>query len=160
MTDKQIIIDGIDVSKCCWCDFEPDTEPYCRINDGEDLGCEENSNCYFKQLKRKEQRIVDLNKMVEAKEQECEELKQWKKGAESLFKAQIDNTDKIINQYKQALDEIKEIAEEQVPYLNIGEAKTMIEIEYDYAGAICNLEQRMDKILQKISKCEEVITKT
>lgn len=52
---KKIIIDGVDVSGCCWCNFEPDTEPYCEINDGEDLGCEDNPNCYYKQLKRKEQ---------------------------------------------------------------------------------------------------------
>ena len=59
------------------------------------------------------------------------------------------------NKLKQTLAEIKEIAEEQIPYLNISEAKTMIEIEYDYAGAICNLEQRMYKILQKISEVED-----
>lgn len=57
MADKEIIIDGVDVSECCWCDSEPNTEPYCRINDGEDLNCEENPNCYFKQLKRAEQKL-------------------------------------------------------------------------------------------------------
>ena len=57
---EEIIIDGVDVTKCCWCDFEPDTEPYCRINDGEDLDCESNSDCYFKQLKRKEQECKKL----------------------------------------------------------------------------------------------------
>ena len=50
---------------------------------------------------------------------------------------------------KQTLAEIKEIAKEQIPYPNFGEVKTMIEIEYDYAGKIYNLEQRMYKILQK-----------
>lgn len=39
------IINGVDVSECCWCDFEPNTEPYCWINDGEDLICNENHNC-------------------------------------------------------------------------------------------------------------------
>ena len=53
----------------------------------------------------------ELEEKLSRKEQECEELKQWKKGAENLFKAQIDNPDKIINQYKQTLVEIKEIAE-------------------------------------------------
>lgn len=44
---------------------------------------------------------------LQIKEQECEELKQWKKDAENLFKTQTDNADKIINRYKQVLNEIK-----------------------------------------------------
>ena len=62
MIDKkeEIIIDGVDVSKCCWCDFESDTEPYCRINDGEDLSCEDNSDCYYKQLKQAEQKLEKI----------------------------------------------------------------------------------------------------
>ena len=135
MTDKQI-------KKYC--------EGLCALCD--EFGIYNEEPCIYKIANELEEKLL-------RKEQECEELKQWKKGAESLFKAQIDNTDKIINQYKQALDEMKKIAKEQVPYLNIGEAKTMIEIEYNYAGAICNLEQRIHKILQKISECEEVITK-
>ena len=51
--------------------------------------------------------LICISKYRE-KEQECEELKQWKKGVENLFKAQIDNTDKITNRYKQALDEIRQ----------------------------------------------------
>ena len=53
-------------------------------------------------------KIKDLQEQLKRKEEECEELKQWKKGAENLFKAQIDNTDKITNRYKQALDEIRQ----------------------------------------------------
>lgn len=53
-------------------------------------------------------RISSLQEQLKRKEQECEELKQWKKGAENLFKAQIDNADKITNKYKQALDEIRQ----------------------------------------------------
>ena len=73
--------------------------------------------------------IIALGEQLKAKEQECEKLK-----------AEIKKQ--------------KEITKEQMPCLNIAEAKTMIEIEYDYAGAICNLEQRMSKIQQKISECE------
>ena len=50
---------------------------------------------------------LELTKQLEEKEQECEELKQWKKDAENLFRTQTDNADKIINRYKQALDEIE-----------------------------------------------------
>lgn len=106
MADKEII-DGIDVSGCEYC--VKMTKYRCIIQrDVYKYLCKENPNCYFKQLKRKEQ----------------------------------------------ALTEIKEIAEEQIPYLNIDKAKTITEVEYDYADKIYNLEQRMYKILQKISECE------
>lgn len=52
-----------------------------------------------------------LKKQLQSKEQECEELKQWEKDAENLFKTQTDNADKIINRYKQALDEIEEMTD-------------------------------------------------
>lgn len=65
MTDKQVIIDGVNITGCAWCDFEPDAEPYCRINDGEDLGCEDNPNCYFKQLARKTQECEELKKELD-----------------------------------------------------------------------------------------------
>lgn len=71
MTDKQIIIDGVDVSGCKH--FEnADQEMCCELTCCG--GCR-GIDCYYKQLKRKEQRIVKLNKTIEAKEQECEELK-------------------------------------------------------------------------------------
>ena len=87
-------------------------------------GCEQ---AYHDQLEIDVERATkELEEKLQAKEQECEKL-------------------------KQTLAEIKEIAKEQIPYPNFGEVKTMIEIEYDYAGKIYNLEQRMYKILQKIS---------
>lgn len=82
MTEK-IIIDGVDVSKCCWCDFEPNTEPYCRINDGEDLDCEDNPDCNFKKLKRAEQKLQD-------KEQECEEFGETLDEIEKLAKENVE----------------------------------------------------------------------
>lgn len=63
-------------------------------------------------LKQKKCPIYKLKQQLQEKEQECEELKQWKKDAENLFRTQTDNADKIINRYKQALDEIEEIAKQ------------------------------------------------
>ena len=58
MTDKEIIIDGIDVSKCEYC--LKMTKYRCSIQrDVYKCLCEENPNCYFKQLKRKE-RALDI----------------------------------------------------------------------------------------------------
>ena len=67
MTDKQIIIDGVDVSGCCQYmprhmeDYDIDTLDYCRYHfkPCKDVDVK---YCYYKQLARKEQ--------------ECERLKQ------------------------------------------------------------------------------------
>jgi predicted RNase H-like nuclease (RuvC/YqgF family) len=84
--DKQIIIDGVDVTQCGFfskvegkqtnvCYIMPchelETEKFIGY-----LGCSENLNCYYKQLKKAMNQIVDLNKKVETKEQECEKLKE------------------------------------------------------------------------------------
>ena len=57
MTDKEIIIDGVDVSECehqyykkCKIDYEEWNNEIIRYNE-----CQNNPNCHFKQLKRKEQ---------------------------------------------------------------------------------------------------------
>ena len=95
MTDKQIIIDGVDVSKCghyhygkCEIDYDEWNNEIIRYNE-----CQNNPNCYYKQLKREKQecqqamdnyvqldlqRVKEYNELVDlykAKEQECEELK-------------------------------------------------------------------------------------
>lgn len=107
MTDKkEIIIDGVDVSKCyrfsrktgyCEGAFKPEELPFC-----------ENFDCYFKQRKRKEQECEELIKeKAEIKKylgisdktiiQRLEELQEFKD------KLKISEYN-----YKQALDEIEE----------------------------------------------------
>lgn len=60
MTNKQIIIDGVDVSKCEFLKY-----------DGIGCGIDENycrgANCYFKQLKRKEQECEKLKARLKPK---------------------------------------------------------------------------------------------
>ena len=91
MTDKQIIIDDVDVSGCkhyknrtCIADYCLTDMPF-----GE-AKCELNPNCYYKQLQREKQnsqeardvaikefnRAEELKTLLKRKEQECEELKQ------------------------------------------------------------------------------------
>jgi hypothetical protein len=67
MADKEIIIDGFDVSECEHYHYEK-----CEINyeewNGEIIRCYEctdNPNCYFKQLKRKEKECEGLKKQHE-----------------------------------------------------------------------------------------------
>ena len=103
MTDKQIIIDGVDVSKCeYWSGSELG---YCNIglwaNDGTHI-CECEIDCLYKQLKRKEK--------------ECEELKKAEEydSRYNDMQAEIDCGNAIVEKYHKCLIEIKEIIEQCV----------------------------------------------
>ena len=69
MTDKQIIIDGVDVSGCCQYmprymeDYDIDTLDYCRYHfkPCKDVDVK---YCYYKQLKRKEQEYNELMEKI------------------------------------------------------------------------------------------------
>lgn len=96
MTDKEIIIDGVNVAECKYHSSTPSSE-LCYMKGNK---CNDNPNCYYKQLKRKTQ--------------ECEELK---KKFKNLFG--IDNeecwTVAFLNdenaRYKQALKQIEKECE-------------------------------------------------
>lgn len=113
MTDKKIIIDGVDVVECkfrCYIDR-------CMANTCITTACKDSPNCYYKQLQRKEQ--------------ECEELKKYKDVVNKLAGMQIilTNKDKMpelyenakdlkLDCYKQTLEKIEEFVEpiyEQIP---------------------------------------------
>ena len=69
MTDKQIIIDGIDVSGCdCYCDGKCLCE-YNEINRKiiRYYSCNKFPNCYYKQLKAKEQECEEFRKANDEK---------------------------------------------------------------------------------------------
>lgn len=63
MTDKQIIINGIDVSKC---EYYGKYSTYCRID--EEL-CSGNPDCHFKQLARAKEEIEKLKAQIENEKQ-------------------------------------------------------------------------------------------
>lgn len=95
MTDKQII-DGVDISKCIY--FRMNNKmPLCKAcNSG--VGspyCEYHNDCYYKQLKRKEQ--------------ECEQEKTLKEMYFTYYKAKHSDIKGKLFSYKQTLIEIKEI---------------------------------------------------
>ena len=102
MTDKQIIIDGVDVADCEHinaCDKKMkcvilqddicETNPYC-----------EGFNCYYKQLKRKEQECEEL------KESNISLIKDWEEKKNLAYEIACKN-----EKLKQTLTEIKKIAE-------------------------------------------------
>ena len=107
MTNKQIIIDGVDVSGCCQYmprymeDYDIDTLDYCRYHfkPCKDVDVK---YCYFKQLKRKEQ--------------ECERLKDELStyGATGICETCTEKSVLQNDKYIKALREIKEIAEENI----------------------------------------------
>ena len=168
MTDKQIIIDGVEVSGCAYLDNIDFDElclmlssPYeCQVN------CSNKPNCYYKQLKRKEQelqeamdnyvqldlqRVKEYNELVDlykAKDQECEELQN--KFLELNGKSYSNSLE--LDQLKQTLTKIKEIAEHCIKQdicttCDYSE-KCHIEDEEISTYDVCKL------ILQKISECE------
>ena len=153
MTENKLIIDGVDVSKCehlyrgidclAHIDFSECCEGY-----NPSYGYCPNTDCYYKQLARKEQ--------------ECEELKEDIERWKSNFNGKVSAIEELLQQLDQfkvkniknskTLTEIKEIAEIEI------ECKTY-EIENDcFNETRCKaLNEHIDfikQILQKISECE------
>ena len=143
MTDEQIIIDGCDVSKC---EFYNKDDKTCReVNGNYDTDiCEfdkcENSNCVYKQLKRKEQ--------------ECEELKEDEK---SLLNV-IDDLQKTKNEWQekyndlgQDFDQLKRQHESDKGLItSTGKMNYQLIQEYD---KIKNCLTEIKKIAEKAAKC-------
>lgn len=99
MTDKEIVIDGVDVSGCLFyqSNFEEDYDikikHFCS-NWHNSCESSNNSNCYFKQLKRKEQ--------------ECDELKEELARIEEDLKYQcVDCMNIKSDRYRKGLEEIE-----------------------------------------------------
>lgn len=96
MTNKKEIIDGVNVSECIFHSVTTMGHAgynYCKCSE---CACECHNDCYYKQLKRKEQ--------------ECEELKRVKdnffKHAEISHEAVL-NKNKIIDEQEKQLDQLK-----------------------------------------------------
>lgn len=114
-----------------------------RVTDGK---CSDLQDCEFKyiaELKAENERLK-------------EEILKWQKAYSRQYQI---NENKGYNkkeeQYRQTLQEVKAIAEAPKPFIDFSETKTATEVEYDYA-AICNeLELRLHKVLELITKAEE-----
>lgn len=125
MTNKQIIIDNVDVNGCEFYNKVIGEDAYCNIDEEHLCTCISYDNCYYKQLKRKEQ--------------ECEELKDLNTRLDNQRETYWKGYQKL----EQTLIEIKEIAENgkrfAERYMVTGEQKANV---LTYANAI----------LQKISE--------
>ena len=89
MTDEQKIIDGVDVRGCEFCDWKGSNIPQCRIRLASFETTCKGYNCYYKQLKHKEQEceelksdLTDLSKTIDCKNETIltfkEQLAQFK----------------------------------------------------------------------------------
>ena len=158
MTDKQIIIDG----KECRYWFRPNPDDYrkCSLR-GKNDNCDEIKDCFVKEL---------LGKLA-LKEQECEELKQYKSLFEktrNLWNESRMNNYKLLDEIKDLKDSLKRTICQSECYKHKEADKLkqiLIEIkefiQSDYCTEIASCEFCAEagnclnrKILQKISECE------
>lgn len=137
MTDKEkVIINEIDVTECTYRRQNPHNFCMCAsiINESGNIieltryvQCEYNPNCYYKQLKRKEQ--------------ECEELKEYLNQAKYLTEGALRSYSERQNiKYKQALYEI-EINISEYQALTFDKPRTMRENDCIY-----NILDIIDKV--------------
>lgn len=101
MADKQIIIDGVDVSECEY--YNKDDKTCREVNGNYDTDiCEfdkcENSNCYYKQLQREKQKNNRLDKR----------LTSFMNGDGCSLKQQLDQLKAEKEEFKQTLIEIQQ----------------------------------------------------
>ena len=171
MDDKKIIIDGVDVSGCEFATkAEMAWDTHCRLYDyNYCIG----KNCYYKQLKRKEQECERLNNIIneatnskldlksflvgeaiqneyeeklKVKEQECEKLKDIANRTLDKLNKYLDKQVQL-DQLKQTIEEIKELMKVEI------ECKTY-EIEND-----CFNETRCKALKEHIDFTNEILKK-
>lgn len=146
MTDKQIMIDGIDVSEC---------EHYDNVCLGNHhyKWCKDNDNCYYKQLK--------------AKEQECERLKKQYncyacdtcKGKEDYInlKRHCENAIKSLHNKHAELDQLKAENDELKKWLPI---TTRLVDEFENYEKIKGINYRIytQVFFKKFNKLKQTLT--
>ena len=124
MTDKEIIIDGVNVAGCehFWNIGDAEGLKICKINfdnnyfsNGIPCGerCSKHPNCYYKQLQRKEQECEEYKAQAKKyladyfeENKKCKELKKYKDVVNKLAGLQIilTNKDKMPELYENAKD--------------------------------------------------------
>lgn len=77
MTDKEIIIDGVNVSECGFLWKEKLPKKICN-NGNLDCNCNSNPNCNFKQLKRKERAINNIEDIYRTDDSGDYDFVKWK----------------------------------------------------------------------------------
>ena len=133
MTDKHII-DEVDVRECN-CYIEGERGMTC-VGTFISSNCSKNPNCYYKQLKRKEQECNKLYIQLEADEEYHKEMENTLRKIIKNKRERNLELYKENNKLKQTIKEIKEIIKENFYFLD------------------CDYRWILEQILQKISECE------
>ena len=136
MENKEIIIDGVNVSEC---------ECFSKYGHSCDLMrpfgfCSQWVNCYYKQLKRKEQECERLKKELETVYDDCKGCPTCN---EALYNANL--YAKEYRKLKQTLAKIKEICNSVENIENVNSL---------YDAKLSGMYLQANKILQKISESE------
>ena len=169
MTDKQIIIDGCDVSGCCQYmprymeDYDIDTLDYCRYHfkPCKDVDVK---YCYYKQLKRKEQECEKANKNA----QDTYDLYQALMESFNILQGEKIKLKQQLDQLKvkcKSLEDISGRLQKQNHELTLEnekleQYKASKQVSYEQLQKRCNeleLENRKlkERLDQWISKCEQ-----
>ena len=158
MTDKEIIIDGVDVSGCSYGEIEKDIfECSCEYNvRSASMFCKDNPNCYFKQLKRKEQEYEELrkyhNKCCEEFENEKQALlEKYNQVSINFYNGDYCNTEhcSLLKAKEQECEELKKEQLEIKKYLGIS-SKTILE-------RLEELQERRDELSEKNISYEQAL---
>lgn len=146
MTDKQIIIDGIDVSRCRYYDDRYGYCDACRddIDGASFTKCLYEDNCYYKQLLRKEQECEELkNELIDVK---------WKIEAQDI---ELNDNVEQLDQLKEQLEAYKMEAEEGKE-IN-AELKAENEILKEKLVISSNSDKKTLKIIKTLTEIKEII---
>ena len=102
MTDKEIIIGGVDVSKCSYGELEKAIfKCSCEYNvRSASMFCKDNPNCYFKQLKRKEQEVNKYKQALNEIEDVADDYNRVEKTSQ-YYRDGFDEIQDIINEVKE-----------------------------------------------------------
>ena len=169
MTDKQIIIDRVNVAECV------------RLQDDEiscDLGgeCKGWENCYYKQLKRKEQELKNICKAFDIeylidketgnligrcnklykKEQECEALQMSENKAGEII-AELQAYKDVNEDFKTAWKELKAENEELKKIINEAKSSSLNLKSFLVGEAIQNeYEEQLEQLKQTLAEIKEI----
>ena len=140
MTDKQIIIDGVDVSGCA-----------CYVNTGECTNenvypdyCKACSNCTYK-----------LEQLLQVKEQECDALQKSENEAGEII-AELQAYKDVNEDFKTAWKELKAENEELKKTINEAKNSKLDLKSFRACEAVQNeYEQQLDQLKQTLDEIEE-----
>ena len=149
MTDKQIIIDGVDVSGC---PYYIDSECACSSHDCECIKCIHNV-CFYKDYK--------------AKEQECEKLKEEiKTNGFGCFNIEMSEQLDQLNAENESLKESLKMFSSTLDWAlksQVGLYKRQIDSsvpdDWEYEEVLVLVEQYIEKIKQTLAEIKEIAEK-